>query len=166
MPWRLNPFTGDLYLDEVGSGGTGGGGSSGVTTYVHTQSSSSATWTINHGLGSIPSTELFNSSNVEIEGTVSHPSVNATEVTFSSPISGFARLIGDEVPPITTPTSYVHTQSSASSVWTINHNLGFIPSTELFSSGSVEIDGDVEHVSVNQTVVTFLTPISGFARLN
>jgi hypothetical protein len=85
MPWRYNPLTGDLYLDSVGTG-------SGGASYVHTQSTPSATWTINHNLGFIPSTELFNSGSVEIEGEVTHTSVNQTVVSFQTTVAGFARL--------------------------------------------------------------------------
>lgn len=70
---------------------------------------------------------------------------------------------GSPVPALST---YVHTQSSASATWTINHNLGFKPSVELFSSGSQEIEGDVVHTSNNQTMVYFTASITGFARLN
>lgn len=164
MPWRFNPFTGDFYLDEVGSSGSGG--VSNLQTYVHVQSTPSTTWTINHGLNAIPSTELFNASNSEIEGEIVHTSLNQTVVSFESAVAGSARLIGDQAPPGTPPTSYTHTQVTPATVWTINHNLGFIPSTELFNSGSQEIDGDVANTSVNQTVVTFQSAISGFARLN
>mgnify|MGYP006266974905 CR=1 FL=1 len=62
--------------------------------------------------------------------------------------------------------SYTHTQSIASAVWTITHNLGFKPSVELFNAGSQEIDGDVLHLSDNVVQVTFTIPITGFARLN
>ncbi|MEB3277210.1 MAG: hypothetical protein VKM92_09625 [Cyanobacteriota bacterium] len=62
--------------------------------------------------------------------------------------------------------TYIHTQSTAANTWTINHNLGFKPSVELFDSGSQEIDGHVVHTSNNQVVVTLTKAISGFARLN
>lgn len=163
MPWRLNPFTGEIYYDEASVVAPGGSG--GVSVYLHTQSSPSSTWTINHNLGVRPSTELFNSSNDEIEGSVSNPSNTQTIVSFETAVSGFARLIGDA--PVGSPaTTYFHTQSTPSATWTINHNLGFVPSTELFSSGGEEIDGEVTHTSNNQTVVKFITPVSGFARMN
>lgn len=60
---------------------------------------------------------------------------------------------------------YIHQQSSASTTWTINHNLGFRPSVELLDSGSQEIDGDISHPSVNQTVVTLNPASAGVARL-
>jgi len=62
-------------------------------------------------------------------------------------------------------TGYVFTQSPAASTWTINHNLGHVPSVEVFDSGSQEVDADVSHPSVNQTVIVFSVPLSGFARL-
>jgi hypothetical protein len=62
-------------------------------------------------------------------------------------------------------TAYVHTQSTPATAWTINHNLGFRPSVELLDSGSQEIDADVSHPSVNQTVVTLKSAIAGLARL-
>lgn len=60
---------------------------------------------------------------------------------------------------------YVFTQAAAASTWTINHNLGHVPSVEVFDSGSQEVDADVSHPSVNQTVIVFSVPLSGFARL-
>ena len=36
--------------------------------------------------------------------------------------------------------TYTHTQSTASATWTINHNLGFRPSIELFDAGGQEFD--------------------------
>jgi hypothetical protein len=49
--------------------------------------------------------------------------------------------------------------------WTINHNLGYRPSVELLDSGSQEIDADVSHPSVYQTVVTLNPATAGLARL-
>jgi hypothetical protein len=61
--------------------------------------------------------------------------------------------------------AYVHTQSTPATTWTINHNLGFRPSVELLDSGSQEIDGDISHPTVNQTVVTLNPATAGLARL-
>lgn len=60
---------------------------------------------------------------------------------------------------------YVHTQSTAATTWTINHNLGFRPAVELLDSGNQEIDGDISHPSINQTVVTLNPATAGIARL-
>lgn len=62
--------------------------------------------------------------------------------------------------------AYVHTQAAPDTTWTINHNLGFIPSVELLTAGGVEFDAEVVHTSVNQTLVYLLTAMAGSARLN
>ena len=60
---------------------------------------------------------------------------------------------------------YLHQQTSASTTWTINHNLGFRPAVELFDSGSQEIEGDVAHPSINQAIITVNPSTAGSARL-
>lgn len=58
-----------------------------------------------------------------------------------------------------------HVQAAETDVWTINHNLGFRPSVALFSGGGEAMWATVLHVSANQTLVYFLSPTSGTARL-
>lgn len=62
-------------------------------------------------------------------------------------------------------TAYVHNQSSPSTTWTINHNLGYRPSVELLDAGSQEIDGEVSHPTTNQTIVILQPATAGIARL-
>jgi len=61
--------------------------------------------------------------------------------------------------------AYLHTQSSASALWTINHNLGFRPTVSILDPGGNEIEADVRHTSANQLVITFAVPLAGLARL-
>lgn len=61
--------------------------------------------------------------------------------------------------------AYVHNQITPSTIWTINHNLGYKPSVELMDSGSQEIDGEVSHPTINQTIVTLQPATAGIARL-
>lgn len=61
--------------------------------------------------------------------------------------------------------AYVHTQATPSTTWTINHNLGYRPAVELLDTGSQEIDAEIAHPSVNQTVVTLNPATAGLARL-
>jgi len=67
--------------------------------------------------------------------------------------------------PAGTTVAYVFTQTTPATIWTINHNLGVRPSVELLDSGSQEIEGEVSHPSLNQTIVTLSLPIAGLARL-
>jgi hypothetical protein len=76
------------------------------------------------------------------------------------------RVISEGPPgPAGESKSYVHQQEAAATTWTINHNLGYRPSAELMDAGSREIEGDVYHPTVNQTVVLFNVPVAGTARL-
>lgn len=61
--------------------------------------------------------------------------------------------------------AFVFTQPTPALTWTINHNLGHVPSVELFDTGSQEIEADVSHPSINTTTILFTIPTAGFARL-
>jgi hypothetical protein len=61
--------------------------------------------------------------------------------------------------------AFEYLQAAPATTWTINHNLGYRPSVELLDAGSQEIDGDVAHPTINQTVVTLNPASAGLARL-
>lgn len=62
--------------------------------------------------------------------------------------------------------NYVFTQASPSTVWTVNHNLGKFPAVSVVDSTGTRVHGDEQHVSVNQTVLTFVVAFSGKAYCN
>ena len=47
-----------------------------------------------------------------------------------------------------------------------SHNLGFYPNIQARSAGGLAINGRLQHVSVNQATITFLTALTGTARAN
>jgi hypothetical protein len=59
---------------------------------------------------------------------------------------------------------YLYTQGSPSATWTINHNLGRRPAVTLLTTGGVEFDGQITHVSLNQLVVSLVSAVAGTAR--
>jgi hypothetical protein len=61
-------------------------------------------------------------------------------------------LLGDK--------NFVQNFSSATSV-TVTHNLGKYPAVTVVDSANDEVEGEVEHISVNELVVTFSAPFSG-----
>ena len=63
---------------------------SGMSTYTHTQSSSSDTWAITHNLGRFPSVTVIDSGNTVVKGTVVYNSNNQLTVTFFSGGSALA----------------------------------------------------------------------------
>lgn len=56
-------------------------------------------------------------------------------------------------------------QPSPALVWTINHLLGYKPVIEMFTLAGVQVYGQVQHTSLDQTVVTFATAQAGYASL-
>lgn len=59
---------------------------------------------------------------------------------------------------------YTHTQTTASALWTVNHNLGFKPNVQLLSTGGVVLEADVVHASDNHCLVYFAVAVTGSAR--
>jgi hypothetical protein len=62
--------------------------------------------------------------------------------------------------------AYVHTQSTPSAEWIINHNRGVQLGAVVFSPGGLEVTAEVIAVSLNQTRVLFALPTPGTARLS
>ena len=60
--------------------------------YTHTQSVSSATWTITHNLGFSPAVSVVDSGGNHVIGDVNYVSVNALTISFSAPFGGSAYL--------------------------------------------------------------------------
>lgn len=63
-------------------------------------------------------------------------------------------------------TGFEHVQSSASTSWVINHNLGRRVDTEVFTTGGQKIIAEVLNVTNNQVIVTLDTAAAGYAVIN
>jgi len=61
-------------------------------SYVYTQSVSSSTWTITHGLQFIPNITVVDSAGSVVEGDYSYPDENTVIATFSGGFTGKAYL--------------------------------------------------------------------------
>lgn len=71
-------------------------------------------------------------------------------------------LAGDKGATGATGGSYVHNQSSSSSLWTVTHNLGYYPGgISVIDSGESIVVGDVTHTSMSQFTVSFSTAFTG-----
>lgn len=62
--------------------------------------------------------------------------------------------------------SYIHTQNSPATVWTITHNLNSYPSVTVIDSAGTVVFGGVEYLTANQIRLTFSAAFSGRAVLN
>ena len=61
---------------------------------------------------------------------------------------------------------YHHVQGSASTTWTITHNLGKNPSVTVIDSGGTVVEGDIAYTSSNVVTVTFTSSFAGDAYCN
>jgi hypothetical protein len=64
------------------------------------------------------------------------------------------------------PQAYTHTQMIPASVWTIDHNLGYIPNIRVKNTLGETCWGEVDAPTVNQLVVTFSAAFAGWAYLS
>lgn len=62
--------------------------------------------------------------------------------------------------------SYVHNQTTASSTWTINHNLSKYPSYVVVDSANDEVEGSVTYINTQQMVLNFSASFTGKVYLN
>lgn len=87
-------------------------------------------------------------------------------LTFESPNSGLAIVASDNKLTFTAKLGYVFTQSTPSTTWTINHDLGKYPAVSIVDSANDEVIGEVHYTSTTQIVLTFSAAFSGKAFLN
>lgn len=59
--------------------------------------------------------------------------------------------------------AYTHNQAVASSVWTINHNLGFNPTAVVLDSAGTQCEGTFSYPTLNQMIITFTGAFTGTA---
>ena len=90
---------------------------------------------------------------------------DVVEILVPAPVSVVEVLIPGPQGPAGSGSAYIHTQGSAATTWTINHNLGFRPGVTVLSVGGMEVEAEVTHATVNQTLVNFVVATAGSARL-
>lgn len=62
--------------------------------------------------------------------------------------------------------TYTHDQQTASTTWTITHNMGKFPSVTIVDTAGDEMEGGVTHNSNNQLTIVFSASVSGKVYLN
>ena len=72
---------------------------------------------------------------------------------------------GPAGPPGASAASYDFQQTTPATEWIVNHNLGHKPLVQVFSTGGVEVEAEVVHISNNQTRIYFVIGFQGTARL-
>ena len=105
--------------------------------------------------------------------TISVSGPNSVDIILEQPrtnvvvtSSGPMGPVGPQGPPGPTGAGFDFVQASPATVWTINHNLGYRPSVQMFNVGGLEVLGEIQHTSNNQTLITFNIAVAGTARLS
>lgn len=74
---------------------------------------------------------------------------------------------GPTGPPGVSAGSYDHVQASPSTVWTVQHNLGYkAAGIKAFGVGGAPINGSVSYVNNNVLLITFSEAVAGTAQIS
>lgn len=189
------PITDVLWYDTStagidGQGATGATGPQGLpglgSVYVHTQSSPSTTWTVTHNLNNqYVNVEPIDTSGNSFVGRYDYPAItfnnaNALTMTFSSATAGYAAVSAGGPQGSTGATgmagppggSFIYTQGSASTTWTITHNLNSLyVNVEPVAANGYSYVGRYDYPSVffnnaNAVTLTFSSAVTGFAAIS
>ena len=139
----------------------------GSSRYLFTQGTTLATWSISHNLGyNYPNVTVYDgaTNKIMLPADVISVDANTTQITFATPEYGYALV---SVGGISTSSAdrYLHTQTSATGSWVIDHNIGYKYVTVNIYDGNDEqlIPQKITAVSVNRTQIDFVAPTSGNA---
>jgi hypothetical protein len=139
-----------------------------ITAYTHSQPVAATTWNITHDLNttSVNVQVYDNTSKVMIPSDIQTLGNNDVQITFNNAQAGRAVLVSGHFDGLTKPTyAYTHYQNSASTSWTIQHNLGYNPIVRVFVGNQEVQPTTITFTNSNQVVVTFATAQVGYAQL-
>lgn len=108
----------------------------------------------------------FNYATVEyVNDAVSDSSV-AASVVFSPTSEITATTVQAAIEELRTRSRYVHDQPSASTTWSITHNMKFYPNVSIVDTALSKVIGEVTYLSENALTVTFSHSFAGKAYLS
>lgn len=138
-----------------------------ITSYAHTQTQSSSTWTVTHNLraGTV-SVQVFDSlKKAIIPDEIEIIDQNTVQVTLASAATGTVFVVSGSTEGNQKPVySYEHTQSYALTTWVIDHGLGYEPDVRVFINDQEVQPASITHNTVNRTTITFSSQQTGVAK--
>jgi hypothetical protein len=139
-----------------------------IESFEYVQSASSDSWTITHNLGTtLPSVQVYGADNkVVYPDDIEIITNNVVKVSFSRPQTGRAVVLtGSQTGMPRTQYAAEYTQTTPSTTWTIQHNLGYNPIVRIFVGMEEVQPMSITHDSLFQTTVRFTQAFVGIARL-
>jgi hypothetical protein len=104
---------------------------------------------------------------VDEENVTVEVQTNAFEVVLADTgAQGVQGPTGPQGPAGASHATYVHTQNTPASSWSITHNLACYPSVAVVDSAGNLVFGEVNYISNNSLTVSFSGSFSGQAFLN
>lgn len=138
-----------------------------ITSYAHTQSASSSTWTVTHNLRSTAvSVQVFDSlKKVIIPDEIEVIDQNTVQITLASAATGKVFVVSGSTEGNPKPVySYQYTQSYALATWVVDHNLGYEPDVRVFINDQEVQPASITHNSTSRTTITFSSQQTGVAK--
>ena len=140
----------------------------GNSRYLHTQGSSSTTWSIVHNLNYLyPNITVYDGDDkIMLPDEVTSIDLNTTQVTFAIAESGHALASVGGISP-NAADRYLHTQTSATGSWVIDHNIGYkYVTVNVYDNNDEQlVPLKISAVSTNRTQIDFSLPTSGNATI-
>jgi hypothetical protein len=140
----------------------------GNSRYLHTQGSSSTTWNIVHNLNYLyPNITVYDGDDkIMLPDEVTSIDLNTTQVTFAIAESGHALASVGGISP-NAADRYLHTQTSATGSWVIDHNIGYkYVTVNVYDNNDEQlVPLKISAVSANRTQIDFSLPTSGNATI-
>ena len=84
---------------------------------------------------------------------------------YTDPLDGLDKWGSEPFFQFTASRRFIHTQSTPSNIWIINHDLGGQPSVTIVDSAKTMVIGEVSYINGEEIEVRFSSPFSGFAYL-
>jgi hypothetical protein len=114
----------------------------------------------------VGNTNPFTTVNYATTEYVNSLSTNAAAISFTPTAEILSTNVQAAIAEVRAISKFVFTQASASSTWTVTHNLRFYPNVTVVDSGENLVVGDVQYVSINSLTLSFTSPFAGKAYLS
>ena len=152
-----------------------------ISSYVHTQDTSSETWNVAHNLNTgtpivmvydeqpdyiIPADiEPVDNNNLTISFSTGNGTAGKAIVATGGESNFFGITSADSSLLAGPQQAFTHTQTGGSTSWVVQHGLGYYPIVRVFTAANIEIlPAEVIHNSKFTTTINFSSSQSGRAR--
>lgn len=139
-----------------------------INMYIHKVTTQSTTWVVTHNLNTTtPMVQLYNQDmQMVLPDLVTVLDNNTLQIDLVYPMIGRAVVMSGEgvYGASKSQYSFEHQQTSSSTVWIIEHDLGYLPIVRVFVGDEEVQPYSVTHNSKFKTTITFSTPQVGVVR--